>query len=385
MELSPTLSMAEKARELKQQGKHIINLSIGEPDFNIPDFIKKSAIQAIEDNYSKYSPVDGYLQLKQAICHKFRRDNQLNYTPSQIVVSTGAKQSLANIALAMIDQADEVILPTPCWVTYRQVVELAQGVVIPVQTTSQNHFKITPEQLEKAITPRTKMLWFSTPSNPTGAIYSESELEALAEVLLRYPNIFVVSDEIYEYINFEGKHISMAQIQGMYERTIVVNGVSKAFAMTGWRIGYMASSEPIAKACIKIQGQVTSGANTIAQRAVIDALGAPVQVVQYMVDEFAKRRDMMVHELSQITGFSINKPQGAFYIFADISYFFGKKIKNYTINDATDFSMYLLQEAGVATVTGKAFADERCIRLSYATSQEELIEAIKRIKKAVEL
>lgn len=385
MELSPTLSMAEKARELKQQGKHIINLSIGEPDFNIPDFIKKSAIQAIEDNYSKYSPVDGYLQLKQAICHKFRRDNQLNYTPSQIVVSTGAKQSLANIALAMIDQADEVILPTPCWVTYRQVVELAQGVVIPVQTTSQNHFKITPEQLEKAITPRTKMLWFSTPSNPTGAIYSESELEALAEVLLRYPNIFVVSDEIYEYINFEGKHISMAQIQGMYERTIVVNGVSKAFAMTGWRIGYMASSEPIAKACTKIQGQVTSGANTIAQRAVIDALGAPVQVVQYMVDEFAKRRDMMVHELSQITGFSINKPQGAFYIFADISYFFGKKIKNYTINDATDFSMYLLQEAGVATVTGKAFADERCIRLSYATSQEELIEAIKRIKKAVEL
>lgn len=383
MTLSPTLAMASKTRELKAQGKNIINLSIGEPDFDIPDFIKKSAIQAIENNYSKYPPVDGYLELKQAICQKLKRDNNLIYNHSQIVVSTGAKQCLANVAMAMLNKNDEVILPTPCWSTYAELVKLCEAVPIEVLTSIENHFKITPEQLEKAITPRTKMLWISTPSNPTGAVYSQTELESLAVVLRKYPNIFIVSDEIYEYICFERNHVSIAQIKGLYERTITINGVSKAFAMTGWRIGYMAAPEWIARACSKIQGQITSGANSVAQRAVITALTSPPQVIRYMVEEFQKRRNIIVKELSDIHGFNINMPQGAFYIFADISYFFEKTLRNYYIKNATDFSIYLLEQAQVATVTGEAFGDHRCIRISYASSERELYQAIRRIKKAL--
>ncbi len=384
MALSATLAMAAKTRELKAQGKDIIGLSLGEPDFNIPDFIKESAIEAIKQNFSKYSPVDGYADLKQAICEKFNRDNRLTYKPSQIVVSTGAKQCLANVALVMINKGDEVILPAPYWVSYADITKIAEGVPVEVKTTIENDFKITPEQLEKAITPRTKMLWFSSPCNPSGSVYSREELEDLAVVLRKYPNIFIVSDEIYEHINFAGGHVSIAEIDGMYERTITINGVSKAFAMTGWRIGYLGAPEWIAKACNKMQGQITSGANTIAQRATIAALKAPVSSIQYMIDEFRKRRDIVLELLRKINGFQVNEPQGAFYVFPDISYFFGKTLRNKKIETANDFAMYLLEEAGVATVTGEAFGDERCIRISYATSEAELREAIKRIKEAVE-
>lgn len=384
MALSATLAMAAKTRELKTQGKDIIGLSLGEPDFNIPDFIKESAIEAIKQNFSKYSPVDGYADLKQAICEKFNRDNRLTYKPSQIVVSTGAKQCLANVALVMINKGDEVILPAPYWVSYADITKIAEGVPVEVKTTIENDFKITPEQLEKAITPRTKMLWFSSPCNPSGSVYSREELEDLAVVLRKYPNIFIVSDEIYEHINFAGGHVSIAEIDGMYERTITINGVSKAFAMTGWRIGYLGAPEWIAKACNKMQGQITSGANTIAQRATIAALKAPVSSIQYMIDEFRKRRDIVLELLRKINGFQVNEPQGAFYVFPDISYFFGKTLRNKKIETANDFAMYLLEEAGVATVTGEAFGDERCIRISYATSEAELREAIKRIKEAVE-
>lgn len=384
MALSATLAMAAKTRELKAQGKDIIGLSLGEPDFNIPDFIKEAAIEAIHQNYSQYSPVDGYADLKQAICEKFKRDNRLEYKPSQIVVSTGAKQCLANVALVMINPGDEVVLPAPYWVSYADITKIAGGVPIEVKTTIETDFKITPEQLEKAITPKTKMLWFSSPCNPSGSVYSREELEALAVVLRKYPNIFIVSDEIYEHINFASGHISIAEIEGMYERTITINGVSKAFAMTGWRIGYLGAAEWIAKACNKMQGQITSGANTIAQRATIAAVKAPVSSIQFMIDEFRKRRDIVLELLRQIKGFQVNEPQGAFYVFPDISYFFGKTLRGKKIETANDFALYLLEEAGVATVTGEAFGDDRCIRISYAASEEELREAMARIKQAVE-
>lgn len=384
MALSATLAMAAKTRELKAQGKDIIGLSLGEPDFNIPDFIKEAAIEAIHQNYSQYSPVDGYADLKQAICEKFKRDNRLEYKPSQIVVSTGAKQCLANVALVMINPGDEVVLPAPYWVSYADITKIAGGVPVEVKTTIETDFKITPEQLEKAITPKTKMLWFSSPCNPSGSVYSREELEALAVVLRKYPNIFIVSDEIYEHINFASGHISIAEIEGMYERTITINGVSKAFAMTGWRIGYLGAAEWIAKACNKMQGQITSGANTIAQRATIAAVKAPVSSIQFMIDEFRKRRDIVLELLRQIKGFQVNEPQGAFYVFPDISYFFGKTLRGKKIETANDFALYLLEEAGVATVTGEAFGDDRCIRISYAASEEELREAMARIKQAVE-
>ena len=326
MVLSPTLAMAAKTRELKAQGKDIIGLSLGEPDFNIPEIIKQAAIEAINQNYSKYSPIDGFLELREAICEKFKRDNQLIYKPSQIVVSTGAKQSLANAALVMLNEGDEVILPAPYWVSYSEIIKIAQGVPVEVPTTIENNFKITPEQLEKAITPRTKMIWFNSPSNPSGAVYTKQELENLAVVLRKYPNIFIVSDEIYEYINFTETYTSIAQIDGLYDRTITINGVSKAFAMTGWRIGYLAAPEWIAKACYKIQGQITSGANTIAQRATIAALKTPITTFQYMKDEFRKRRDIVVNLLREVKGFKVYEPQGAFYVFPDISYFFGKML-----------------------------------------------------------
>ena len=384
MVLSPTLSMAAKTRELKAQGKDIIGLSLGEPDFNIPEIIKQAAIEAINQNYSKYSPIDGFLELREAICEKFKRDNQLIYKPSQIVVSTGAKQSLANAALVMLNEGDEVILPAPYWVSYSEIIKIAQGVPVEVPTTIENNFKITPEQLEKAITPKTKMIWFNSPSNPSGAVYTKQELENLAVVLRKYPNIFIVSDEIYEYINFTETYTSIAQIDGLYNRTITINGVSKAFAMTGWRIGYLAAPEWIAKACYKIQGQITSGANTIAQRATITALKTPITTFQYMKDEFRKRRDIVVNLLREVKGFKVYEPQGAFYVFPDISYFFGKILRGRKINTASDFALYLLEEAGVATVTGEAFGDKNCIRLSYATSEKDLREAICRIKNAVE-
>lgn len=384
MVLSPTLAMAAKTRELKAQGKDIIGLSLGEPDFNIPEIIKQAAIEAINQNYSKYSPIDGFLELREAICEKFKRDNQLIYKPSQIVVSTGAKQSLANAALVMLNEGDEVILPAPYWVSYSEIIKIAQGIPVEVPTTIENNFKITPEQLEKAITPRTKMIWFNSPSNPSGAVYTKQELENLAVVLRKYPNIFIVSDEIYEYINFTETYTSIAQIDGLYDRTITINGVSKAFAMTGWRIGYLAAPEWIAKACYKIQGQITSGANTIAQRATIAALKTPITTFQYMKDEFRKRRDIVVNLLREVKGFKVYEPQGAFYVFPDISYFFGKILRGRKINTASDFALYLLEEAGVATVTGEAFGDKNCIRLSYATSEKDLREAICRIKNAVE-
>lgn len=384
MVLSPTLAMAAKTRELKAQGKDIIGLSLGEPDFNIPEIIKQAAIEAINQNYSKYSPIDGFLELREAICEKFKRDNQLIYKPSQIVVSTGAKQSLANAALVMLNEGDEVILPAPYWVSYSEIIKIAQGVPVEVPTTIENNFKITPEQLEKAITPKTKMIWFNSPSNPSGAVYTKQELENLAVVLRKYPNIFIVSDEIYEYINFTETYTSIAQIDGLYDRTITINGVSKAFAMTGWRIGYLAAPEWIAKACYKIQGQITSGANTIAQRATIAALKTPITTFQYMKEEFRKRRDIVVNLLREVKGFKVYEPQGAFYVFPDISYFFGKILRGKKINTASDFALYLLEEAGVATVTGEAFGDKNCIRLSYATSEKDLREAICRIKNAVE-
>lgn len=383
MSTSATLAMAAKARELRNEGKDIIGLSLGEPDFNIPDFIKDAAKQAIDENYSSYTPVDGYAELKTAISNKFKRDNNLDYKPNQIVVSTGAKQSLFNVAMVVLNPGDEVILPAPYWVSYSDIVKLAEGVPVEVLTQIDTDFKMTPEQLEAAITPKTKMLWFSSPCNPSGSVYSKEELEGLAEVLKKYPNIYVVSDEIYEHINFAGGHVSIAGIDGMYDRTVTVNGVSKAFAMTGWRIGYIGAPEWIAKGCTKLQGQVTSGANAIAQRAVITALEAPVSKIKYMIDKFHERRDLVLQLLGEIDGFNLNVPEGAFYVFPDISAFFGKSLNGVDINNASDFSLYLLEYANVATVTGEAFGNPNCIRISYAASENELKEAIKRIKDAL--
>jgi len=384
MSTSATLAMAAKTRELKAEGKDIIGLSLGEPDFNTPDFIKDAAIQAVNENYNSYSPVDGYVDLKEAVITKFKRDNNLTYTLPQVVVSTGAKQSLYNIAQVMLNKGDEVILPCPYWVSYSDIVKVAEGVPVEVKTSIDTDFKMTAEQLEAAITPKTKMLWFSSPCNPSGSLYSKEELEALAAVLVKHPNIYVVSDEIYEHINYTGKpHASMAGVEGMFNNTITVNGVSKAFAMTGWRVGFIGAPDWIARACNKMQGQVTSGTNCIAQRAVITALNADPSVVKYMIDEFKTRRDMVLDLLDGIEGFKTNTPEGAFYVFPDVSYFFGKTLRGKTINNATDFSLYLLEEALVATVTGDAFGDKNCIRISYAASQEQIKEAIKRIKEAV--
>ena len=380
MSTSATLAMAAKARELRNEGKDIIGLSLGEPDFNIPDFIKDAAKQAIDDNYSSYSPVDGYGDLKQAISNKFKRDNKLDYALNQIVVSTGAKQSLANVAMVMLNEGDEVILPAPYWVSYSDIVKLAGGIPVEVPTSIDTDFKMTPEQLESAITPKTKMMWFSSPCNPSGSVYSQEELEGLAVVLRNHSNIFIVSDEIYEHINFREEHISIAAIAGMYDRTITVNGVSKAFAMTGWRIGFIGAADWIAKACTKFQGQITSGANAIGQRATIAALEAPISKIKFMVDEFHRRRDLILELLEQIDGFNLNIPEGAFYVFPDISSFFGKTLNGVTINNASEFALYLLEHANVATVTGEAFGNPNCIRISYAAAEKELREAVSRIK-----
>ncbi|MCL6268273.1 pyridoxal phosphate-dependent aminotransferase [Flagellimonas myxillae] len=377
---SATLEMAAKARELRAAGKDIIGLSLGEPDFNTPDYIKEAAIQAINDGYNSYTPVDGYVELKDAIITKFKRDNDLAYGRTQIVVSTGAKQALYNIAQACLDKGDEVILPCPYWVSYSDIVKLADGVPVEVATSIDNDFKMTPEQLEAAITPKTKMLWYSSPCNPSGSIYSKEELRALADVLQKYPQIVVVSDEIYEHINYGvTQHASMAAFEDMYDRTVTVNGVAKAFAMTGWRIGYIGAPEYIARACNKLQGQVTSGANCIAQRAVITALLESPTRIQYMVDEFKDRRKLILGLLNNIPGFQCNEPEGAFYVYPDVSEYFGKTLNGKQINNASDFAMYLLEEANVATVTGDAFGNGNSIRISYAASVDEIKEAVARI------
>ncbi|WP_198938369.1 pyridoxal phosphate-dependent aminotransferase [Tenacibaculum holothuriorum] len=381
--VSQTLAMAAKARELKALGKDIISLSLGEPDFNTPDFIKDAAIEAINQDYNSYTPVDGYAELKEAICEKFKRDNNLTYKPSQVVVSTGAKQSIANVAQVLLNPGDEVLLPAPYWVSYSAIAMLCEAKFVEIPSSIDTDFKITPEQLEAAITPKTKMVFFNSPNNPSGSIYSEEEYRALAKVLEKYPDIFVLSDEIYEHINYGTKPFSFAAIESMYDRTITVNGLAKAFAMTGWRIGFIGAPEWIAKACTKMQGQITSGTNCIAQRAAITAVKASPEKVQYMVDEFKNRRDLVLQLLGEIDGFKLNVPEGAFYIFPDISAFFGKTIQGKKIENANDFSMLLLEEANVATVTGEAFGAPNCIRLSYAASELQLREAVKRIKKVL--
>ena len=381
--VSATLAMAAKARELKAEGKDIISLSLGEPDFNTPDFIKEAAVQAIHDNYSSYSPVDGYADLKDAIITKFKRDNNLTYNQSQIVVSTGAKQSIANVAMVLLNPGDEVLLPAPYWVSYSAIAILGEATYKEIPSSIETDFKITPEQLEAAITPKTKMIFFNSPNNPSGSIYSEAEYRALAKVIEKHPNIYVLSDEIYEHISYGEPTFSFAAIESMYDRTITVNGVAKAFAMTGWRIGYIGAPDWIARACNKLQGQITSGANSIAQRATIAALEAPVSKIKYMVDEFHKRRDMMLDLLGKIDGFKLNIPGGAFYIFPDVSYFFGKEIKGHKIENAADFSLFLLAEANIATVSGESFGAPDCIRMSYAASEAQLREAISRIEKAL--
>ncbi len=381
--VSQTLAMAAKARELREEGKDIIGLSLGEPDFNTPDFIKDAAINAINENYNSYTPVDGYGELKEAICTKFKRDNNLNYNPKQIVVSTGAKQSIANVAQVLLNPGDEVILPTPYWVSYSAIATLSEAKFVEIPSSIENDFKITPEQLEAAITPKTKMIFFNSPNNPSGTIYSETEYRDLASVLEKYPEIYILSDEIYEHINYDVKPFSFGCIESMYDRTITVNGLAKAFAMTGWRIGYIGAPEWIAKACTKMQGQITSGTNCIAQRAAITAVLAPISKIQYMVDEFKTRRDIITSLLKEIDGFKVNVPEGAFYVFPDISAFFGKNIKGVTINNASDFSLFILEKANVATVTGDAFGSPNCIRISYAASEKNIREAIKRIKNAL--
>ena len=381
--VSATLAMAAKARELKNQGIDIIGLSLGEPDFNTPEFIKQAAIQAVNDNWNSYSPVDGYADLKEAICEKFKRDNKLSYQPSQIVVSTGAKQSIANVCMVLLDPGDEVLLPAPYWVSYSAIATLAEAKSIIIPSSIETDFKITPEQLEAAITPRTKLSMFNSPNNPSGTIYTEDEYRALGKVLERYPDIYILSDEIYEHINYGTPHFSLAGIESLYDRTITVNGLAKAFAMTGWRIGYIGAPDWIAKACNKMQGQITSGANCIAQRATIAAVSAPVSAIQYMVDEFATRREIIIDLLSQIPGFKLNKPQGAFYVFPDVSYYFGKTIGGKQIKNASDFALFLLEVAHVATVTGEAFGNENCIRISYAASEEHIRTAVSRIAEAL--
>lgn len=380
---SATLAMAAKARELKNQGIDIIGLSLGEPDFNTPEFIKEAAIQAVKDNYNSYSPVDGYADLKAAICEKFKSDNGLEYQASQVVVSTGAKQSIANVCMVLLDPGDEVLLPAPYWVSYSAIATLAEAKSIIIPSSIATDFKITPEQLEAAITPKTKLVMFNSPNNPSGTIYTEAEYRALGAVLQKYPDIYILSDEIYEHINYGTPHFSIAAITELYDRTITVNGVAKAFAMTGWRIGYIGAPEWIAKACNKMQGQMTSGANCIAQRATIAAVSAPTSEIQYMVDEFNNRRALILKLLSEIPGFKLNEPQGAFYVFPDVSSYFGKTIKGKTIENANDFALFLLQEAHVATVTGEAFGNSDCIRISYAASEEEIRTAVERIKNAL--
>jgi aspartate aminotransferase len=379
--ISQTVAMTAKAHDLKNQGVDVITLSAGEPDFNVPDYIKDAAIDAINENYHKYSPVDGFLDLKKAICKKFKRDNRLDYNTDQIVVSTGAKQSIANVCMSLINKGDEVVIPTPYWVSYSAMVSLADGIPVFVNPDENANFKVTAKQIESAITDKTKMIMLNSPNNPSGSVFSEQEYLEFSKVLLKYPKIIIVSDEIYEHINYGSKSVSFASLPGMYERTVTVNGISKAFAMTGWRIGYLAAPKVLAKACNKMQGQITSGANCIAQRATIKALEESPEKIKYMVDEFKIRRDLIINLVNQINGFEVKRPpDGAFYIFPEVSDLFGKTFKGQTVNDANDLSMLILEKAHVATVPGDAFGYPDCIRISYSTSREQIEEAIRRIK-----
>ena len=380
LQASATLAMAAKARELKSKGIDVIGLSLGEPDFNIPEFIKQAAINAINDNYNSYTPVDGYEDLKKAISRKFSRDNNLNYSTSQIVVSTGAKQSIANVVEAMVNPGDEVILLAPFWVSYSAMIEICGGIPVIIKSDITSNFKVTASKIKDNITSKTKMIIVNSPNNPSGSVYYEHELRQIGRMLMDYPKIFVLSDEIYEHINYGVKHFSFASIPELYDRTITVNGVAKAFAMTGWRIGYLGAPEWLAKACTKLQGQSTSGANCIAQKATIAALNANVNQIRYMIDEFRERRELIIDLLSEIEGFKLNNPDGAFYIFPDISYFFGKTINDFEIKNSTDFSLFILEKAHVATVTGEAFGSANNIRISYAASRENIKKAVDRIR-----
>ncbi|MEI6888087.1 MAG: pyridoxal phosphate-dependent aminotransferase [Bacteroidales bacterium] len=382
---SETLAMSRKSRELRAEGKDVINLSLGEPDFNTPEYIKNAAKEAIDQNFSFYSPVPGYEDLRKAICTKLKRDNDLTYEPSQIVVSTGAKQSIANVVLSLVNPGDEVLVPSPYWVSYREIIKVAEGKAVYIPATIENEFKVSPEQFEAAISPKTKLMMFSSPCNPTGSVYTKDELEGIARVFAKHPGIFILADEIYEHINFVGKHQSIAQFDFIRDRVIIVNGVSKAFAMTGWRIGYIAAPPEIAKACDKLQGQFTSGASSIAQRAALMAEITPPDTpeIREMQKAFRERRDLMLEMLADVPGFILNHPEGAFYIFPDISYYFGKSDGTIKVDNSNDFCMYLLNKVFVALVPGDAFGDPNCIRFSYATSKEKLTEAVSRIKEAL--
>ncbi len=377
---SQTFVMSNKAREMKAAGIDVISLTLGEPDFDVPQKIKQAAFDAINENYSHYSPVPGFPELRQAISDKLKRDNHLNYKPTQICVSNGAKQSIINVLSAIINDGDEVILPAPYWVSYDEMVKLVGGTSVFIETSIDTEFKITAEQLEKAITPKTKALLYSSPCNPSGSFYTVEELEAIANVIAKYPEITIISDEIYEFINYEGKHVSIASFPQVYEQTAVINGMSKAYAMTGWRIGYSACPDWLAKACDKVQGQMTSGANTVAQRASITALEMDPSELQFMIDEFHKRRDIVFDLMKDIKGFKCNLPKSAFYFFPDISYFIGKNLNGTEIKDSDDFAMFLLENAKVACVGGVSFGSPECIRFSYAASEAELREAMKRMK-----
>ncbi len=378
-----TLKMAKLARELTAKGINVIGLSLGEPDFDTPQHIKDAAKKAIDDNWSHYSPVAGYLDVRQAICDKFKRDNDLDYTPDQIVISTGAKQSIANVVLSILDEGDEIIIPTPYWVSYSAIAGFARGTVKFVNTTSQNGYKITPAELEAVITDKTKLFIFSSPCNPSGTVYSKEELRGLADVFEKHPNIYIISDEIYEYINYVGKHESIAQFESLKSRIIIINGLSKGFAMTGWRLGYTASSVEIAKACDKVQGQITSGANAVTQRATIAALTSSLEPTYEMVKQFKVRKQKVMELMKDIPLINCIEPDGAFYVFPEVDKYFGKKFNGEVIKDADDLCMYLLNTAHVSTVTGKAFGEPKCIRISFANSMENIEEGFRRIKEGL--
>lgn len=380
---SETIAMSQRSRELRNQGKDIINLSLGEPDFPSPEYVKEAAIAAIKDDFTNYTPVPGIPELRDAIVAKFKRDSNLEYKASQIVVSTGGKQALANVLYSLVNEGDEVIIPSPYWVSYPPMAKLAGGEPVFIHAGIDQDFKITPEQLEEAITPKTRILLFSSPCNPTGSVYALDELKALAKVLERHPHVFVISDEIYEYINYEGHHASIAEIPEMKDRVIIVNGVSKGFSMTGWRIGYIAAPEWIASACARLQGQYTSGTASISQKAALAAIEGPLDYTHSMVEAFDRRRKLVVKLAKEIPGMKVNNPAGAFYLFPNVQSFFGKSFEGKTIENASDLSFYLLEHAYVATVSGAAFGNKNCLRFSYATSDELLVEALKRIKEAL--
>lgn len=380
---SATLAMSQKSNELKAQGLDVINLSVGEPDFNTPDHIKEAAKKAIDDNFSFYTPVPGYMSLRQAVCAKLLRENGLEYKPEQIIVSNGAKQSVCNTILCIINPGDEVIIPTPAWVSYIEMVKLAEGVNVCVNAGIDQDFKITPEQLEAAITPKTRAIILCSPSNPTGSVYSKEELKGLADVLAKYPNIIIIADEIYEHINYIGKHESIAQFENVRDRVVIINGVSKAYAMTGWRIGYIAAPLWIAKACNKLQGQYSSNASSIAQKAAEAAYNGPQECIEEMRQAFERRKNLVISLAKEIPGFKVNEPQGAFYLFPDVSALFGKSYEGKVIENSDDLAMLILEKGLVATVAGSAFMSPECLRFSYATSDEKLIEAMGRIKKVV--